>query len=131
MAKRYIIWDHSSNVITPSGDVFTPEEWLNKYPKYRDNNIIMVLANCENNGALIDSVAMMQFRAEAAGAIFPEGLSDHELLDAVEQFEDDYAAAQQAAAAEAAAQEAEYAAASLTAEQDVAAALAYKNMMDY
>lgn len=131
MAKRYVLWDKTSSVRTPSFEVFTAEEWKNRHPIAKEEDSVIVLANSYFNGGLIAELHQLIEIAESRGATFAEGLSDQELLDAIEQFEEEYAAAQQAAAEEAAAKELDYAAASLKAEQDVAGALTYQNMMNY
>ena len=41
---RYVIWDEVSDVFTPSGDVFTAEQWLSKYPAARHPQIDLVVA---------------------------------------------------------------------------------------
>ncbi|HWP52010.1 MAG TPA: hypothetical protein VN626_09985 [Clostridia bacterium] len=132
MAHRYKIWDKTSPVMTPAKRVITAEEWLNQYSFFIARpDAVMVLANKEYDGAMCESLQFLKERCEDMGAQFAENLSNQELLDAIEQFENDLAAAQQAAAEEAAAKEAEYAVASLKAEEDVAGALAYQNMMNY
>ncbi|HWP50091.1 MAG TPA: hypothetical protein VN626_00205 [Clostridia bacterium] len=132
MANRYKIWDRTSPVMTPAKKVFTSEEWLNQYTFFIERpEAVMVLANRDYDGAMCESLQFLKERCEEMGAQFAENLSNQELLDAIEQFENDLAAAQQATAEEAAAKEAEYAAASLKAEQDVAGAFAYQNMMNY
>ena len=32
MAKKYAIWDKQTTIITPIFEVFTPEQWLERYP---------------------------------------------------------------------------------------------------
>lgn len=32
MTKRYVIWDRTSSVITPIGEVLTPEQWIARRP---------------------------------------------------------------------------------------------------
>lgn len=115
--KRYQIWDHTSNVVTPSGELFTPEQWLDRYPAYCVEGAVMILAKGFQNGALIDELSMMKARAEQMGATFPEGLSNQETLEAIEAFEEELAAASAAAASEP------------TAEERIAAAMEYQNML--
>lgn len=47
---KYQIYDNVSDVITPSGKVFTAEEWLAKYPWARTHK--MIIANGVINGAV-------------------------------------------------------------------------------
>lgn len=117
MMKRYQIWDHESDVITPSGEVFTPEMWSEKYPAYCLTGAVMVISAGFVNGGLIDELSMMKARAEQMGAAFEESLAGDDLLQAIEAFEDELDAAQAEAAAEP------------TAEERIAAALEYQNMV--
>ncbi len=129
--SRYKIWDKVSNVKTNAGEVLAAEEWKTRYPVAREEDSVIILLNNYFDGGIFEELHHFKARCEASGAVFEENLTDKQLLEAIERFEDDYAAEQQTAAAAVAAQEAAYAAASLAAEQDMAAALAYKNMMDY
>ena len=52
--KRYAIWDKQSNIITPSGAVFTAEQWKQKFPAAALESITVVCAAGEINGARLD-----------------------------------------------------------------------------
>lgn len=131
MSTVYKIWDKQETIYTPSGEEFTPEQWMDRYKWAKSPEHVMVVFKNGYNGGFSERLDVLKFTCEQRGATFAEGLTDQELLDAIEQFENDFAAAQQAAAEEAAAKEAEYAAASLKADQTVAGAFAYQNMMNY
>lgn len=128
---KYKIWDKLSNIKTPSGEVLSAEDWKNRYPVAREDDSVIILSNSYFDGAIFEELHMLQTRCESMGASFTDGLSDQELLSAIEHFEDEYRAAQQASAEAAVQAEAEYAAESLAAEQAVAGALVYQNMMNY
>ena len=115
--KRYAIWDKQSNIITPSGAVFTAEQWKQKFPASALESITVVCAAGEINGALFSTLGQMKQTYALKGCDFSACTSNQEVLQAIEDFED----AEQAAAVEAAAEP--------TAEERIAAALEYQNLM--
>ena len=122
MTKRYQIWDKVSNVYTPSGNMYTAEEWINKYKWINIPGMVPVMSAGSINGALIDELHQMKSRYEQQGATFEDTLTDQQLLDAIEAFED-----QRNEEAKIAAQEA---AATPTAEERIAAAMEYANLLN-
>lgn len=121
MSKRYIIWDKSSDVYTPSGAKFTADQWIERYSWIDMPTAIPILSAGLFNGALIDELSQLKARCEQNGATFDEGLDNQALLDAIEAWED--------AQAEAAKQAAEEAAAVPTEGERIAAALEYQNLL--
>lgn len=122
MTKRYQIWDKVSNVYTPSGNMYTAEEWINKYKWINIPGMVPVMSAGNINGAMIADLASMKKNAIAQGCVFEDGLSDEQVLEAIEAWED-----QRAAEAKAAAQEA---ATTPTTEERIAAALEYQNLLN-
>lgn len=51
-SKKYVVWDEESIVVTPSGEVFTAEQWLDRYPMGRLDTIDLVLSGGAINGAI-------------------------------------------------------------------------------
>ena len=88
MAKRYAIWDKVSDIYTPVGEKLTAEQWVARYGWINAAGAVPVVAAGLINGALIDELGQMKTRYEQMGATFDEGLSNEELLDAIEEFED-------------------------------------------
>lgn len=94
---RYQIWDKVSRVITPSGEVFTAEQWADRYPMSKIDGIELVIAGGTINGAFCNEYTSMceiydsQMKTsgieEYSGGI-PEGLTERETLDLIEAFED-------------------------------------------
>ena len=91
MAKtpRYQIWDKQSDVITPIGEVLTPEQWMDRYPMARIPSIDLVISGGTINGAFCSEYTSFKDLYEDQGAEFPEGATQREVLDIIEQFEDD------------------------------------------
>ena len=89
MKKRYVIWDEKSDVYTPSGEVFSAEEWLNRYPIARLASEYLVISGASYNGGFCMVYSDMVDAYERMGCDFSECGSDMQLhLDAIEAFED-------------------------------------------
>lgn len=122
MLTKYQIWDKVSNVYTPSGNMYTAEEWINKYKWINIPGMVPVMSAGSINGAMIADLASMKKNAIAQGCEFTDDMSDEQVLEAIEAFED-----QRAADAKAAAEEA---ANTPTTEERIAAALEYQNLLN-
>ena len=114
MAKRYAIWDKKSNVITPSGSVFTPEQWIKKFPVAGLENITVVCAAGEINGGFFGTLGQMKQQYENMGADFSEASTDEAVLEVIEAFEDEQNKPKEQ---------------DPTAEERIAAALEYQNLL--
>ena len=112
MAKRYAIWDKKTTIITPIFEVFTPEQWMERYPVARIDSITVVCAAGEVNGAFFGTLGQMVQTYTAMGCDFSACTTDEEKLEAIEAFED----AMNTPSTDP------------TAEERIAAALEYQNM---
>ena len=88
MAKRYAIWDKQSPILTPIGEVFTPEQWINRYPIAGVPSITVVCAAGEINGGFFGTLGQMVQMYEAQGCDFNDCTTAEEKLEAIEAFED-------------------------------------------
>ena len=86
---RYKIWDREETIYTPSGAIFTAEEWIERHGWISNPKAIPVIADDLINGGLLSELNQMKKNAIAQGATFEEGLSNEELLEAIEAFEDE------------------------------------------
>lgn len=110
--KRYAIWNKEDVVITPSGAVFTAEQWMAKYPVAALPSITVVCSAGEINGGFFGTLGQMVQMYSAQGADFSACTTNEEKLEVIEAFED----AMNAPSNEA------------TAEERIAAALEYQVM---
>ena len=124
MAK-YQVWNRKDAIITPSGDVFTPEQWIAKHPIAGIETIKTVISGGTINGALLYEFTGFVERMEQQGCDFSTCKTDVEYLAAIEAFEN----AQAVAAAEAAEVEAAAAAESAETQARIAAALEAQVLM--
>ena len=122
MTNKYILWDKVSAVYTPGGTSYTAEEWINKYNWIKAPGAIPVMLAGVINGGFIGELNSMKRRCEQQGATFDPSLSGQALLDAIEAWEDERA--------EAAKQAAEEAANTPSAEERLAAAVEFQNLMN-
>ena len=121
MTKRYSIWDKVSDIYTPVGERLSAQQWIDRYGWIKAPGSVPVVAAGLINGALIDELSQMKNRYEQQGCVFTEEMSNQEILDAIEAFE-----AQRAAEAKAAAEEA---ANTPSAEERLAAAVEFQNLL--
>lgn len=111
---RYQVWNRTDSIITPSGEVFTPEQWIAKHPIAGIEAIKTVISGDVINGAILYEFTGFVKRMEQMGCDFSACTTDEEYLSAIEAFED----ARNAAAAN-----------EVTAEERIASALEYQNLM--
>ena len=111
--KRYAIWDKKSSIITPIGEVLSAEQWIARYPVAGVPSITVVCGAGEINGSFFGTLGQMVQMYEAQGADFSACVSDEDKLQVIEDFED----AMNAPSADP------------SAEERIAAALEYQNMM--
>ena len=86
--KRYAIWDKQTPIITPIGEVLTPEQWIARYPAAGVAFITVVCAAGEINGGFFGILSQMVQMYEAQGADFSGATTDEEKLEVIEAFED-------------------------------------------
>lgn len=84
---RYQIWDKVSPVITPIGEMLTPEQWIGRYPAA--GSIKTVCAGGELNGAFFGIFSSMVDMYGKNGCDFSACETDQDYLDAIEAFEDE------------------------------------------
>lgn len=86
--KRYKIWNKTDNILTPIGEVLTPEQWINRFPIAGVENITVICANGEINGAFFGTLGAMVETYEREGADFSGCNTDDEKLAVIEAFID-------------------------------------------
>jgi hypothetical protein len=127
--KRYAIWDKVSPVYTPSGEKFSPEQWIERYPVAGLESVTVICSVGEVNGGIFDTLNNMVQRYENEGCDFSTCTTAQEKLEAIEAFEDERAAKARAAAAERAQIKALHDEMTATSLSSIAASMDYQNMM--
>lgn len=85
---RYQIWNQTDPIITPSGAQFTAAEWAARYPWSKLPGVKMVISGGPINGGCALVFDDLVARAKKAGATITDGMTDEEILAAIEDFED-------------------------------------------
>lgn len=124
MAK-YAIWNKKDIILTPIGEVLTPEKWIERYPIAGLDNITVICAAGEINGAFFGTLGSMVDTYLKEGADFTACTTSEEKLAVIEAFDEERELAQREASAIAIANE-ELAATSLA---SIAASMEYQNML--
>ena len=123
--NRYSIWNKKDRIITPVGEVLTPEQWIERYPVAGVEGITVVCAYGEINGAFFGTLGQMVQMYENKGADFSGCATPEEKLAVIEEFDAQREAEAQAKAAEEAEQK-EMDSSSLA---SIAASMEYQNML--
>ena len=122
---RYAIWDKKSPVITPSGEVFTADQWKERYPVSKLDSVTVICAPGEINGAFFGTLGQMVEMYTQQGADFSSAKTPEEKLAVIEAFDAQKEEESRQAAAEAAAKE-DMNATSLA---SIAASMEYQNLL--
>ena len=123
--KKYTIWNKTDNILTPIGEVLTPEQWIERYPIAGVETITVICAAGEINGAFFGTLGQMVDLYEKQGADFSACKTDEEKLAVIEAFDEEREQSQKEASANAIANE-ELTATSLA---SIAASMEYQNML--
>ena len=86
--KRYAIWNKQDMIFTPIGEALTAEQWIQRYPIAGAEQITVVCAAGEINGAFFGTLGQMVQMYEAQGCDFSECVTNEDKLAAIEAFED-------------------------------------------
>lgn len=85
--SRYAIWNKQDQILTPSGKVFTAEEWKEKFPIASLANITVVCGGGEINGSFFGTLGQMKELYGAQGCDFTGCETGQAVLEAIEAFE--------------------------------------------
>lgn len=83
---RYAVWNKTDKIITPVGEVLSPEQWIERYPVAEV--LKTVCAGTTINGAFFGVFDQMVEMYQGMGCDFNGCESDQDFLDAIEAFED-------------------------------------------
>lgn len=86
--KRYQIWNGTDNIITPSGHQFTAQEWADKFPWVRAPGAKMIITTPPINGGVAEYFDSFVAMRKRQGVPIADGMTDEEILAAIEEWED-------------------------------------------
>lgn len=127
--SRYAIWNKQDPILTPIGEVLSAEQWIRRYPIAGINNITVVCAAGEINGAFFGTLGQMVEMYEMQGCDFSSCETAEDKIAAINLFIDNREAAAAAKAKASTEDEAANARVSAAALASIAAQLEYQNMM--
>ena len=88
--SRYVIWDKETPVITPVGEVFTAQQWKDRYPMSKIDGIDLVISGeSAVNGAFCNEYTSFVAIYKGQGCDFEGCETKQDYLDRIEQFEED------------------------------------------
>lgn len=83
---KYQIWDKISDVITPTMEVFAPEQWKERYPAANIDGIDLVIAAGNINGAFCQEyTSFISFYENEVD--FSQCTARQECIDLINEFE--------------------------------------------
>lgn len=123
--KKYAIWNKVDPILTPTGEVFTAEEWIARYPIAGLDRIIVVCSAGEINGGFFGTLGQLVPMYGNMGCDFSKCQTAEEELEAIEAFEE----AKEEEARLRAEAEAAKAEMNTMAIASIAASLEYQNML--
>lgn len=123
--KKYAIWNKQDPILTPIGEVFTAEQWIERYPIASLPTITVICSAGEINGGFFGTLGQLVEMYVTQGCAFTDDMTPEEKLAAIEAFDEEKAVIEKAKAEEKAALE-EVNTMSLA---SIAAQLEFQNMM--
>jgi len=85
---KYKIWDKQEPIYTPVGEVFTAQQWLDKWPWAKLPNTKCVISAGPINGAVMGEFSSFVEQYKKMGCPIDDAMTDEEILQAIEDFED-------------------------------------------
>ena len=86
--KKYALWDKKTQIITPTFEVFTAEQWMERYPAAKLDHVTVVCSAGEINGAFFGTLNQLKQMYEQRGCNFSDCVTDEEVLLVIEAFDD-------------------------------------------
>jgi hypothetical protein len=127
--NKYAIWNKQDLILTPIGEVLTPDQWIERYPIAGVPTVTVVCAAGEINGGFFGTLSQMVEMYETDGCDFTGCETPEDKINRINRYEierDVKMKAEAAAEAERKAYNEELNAMSMA---SIAAQLEYQNMM--
>ena len=87
MAK-YQIWNKTDNICTPSGKMYTAEEWARKFQWTNISGAKMIITTGIINGGVALEFETTKAQYKKIGANITDDMTDEQVLAAIEEYED-------------------------------------------
>ena len=119
--KKYAIWNKEDPIITPIGEVFSAEQWIDRYPVAGLPTVTVICAAGEINGGFFGTLGQMVEIYTNNGCDFSNCFTAEEKLAVIEAYDNEQEAKAKAAA--------EAAANAVSTDERIAAALEAQVLM--
>ena len=126
---RYAIWNKKDPVITPVGEIFTAEQWIQKHPMAGLEQITVVCGGGEINGSFFGTLGQMVNMYETEGCDFSSCNTPEEKIAQIEAFDKERNNKSHEAAKAKAEEDAFNAQLTATSLASIAASMEYQNML--
>ena len=84
---KYAIWNKQDMILTPSGAIFTAEQWKEQYPIAALDSVTVLCAAGELNGAFFGTLGQTVERYERRGLNFSSCVTAQDKVDLINAFE--------------------------------------------
>ena len=86
--KKYAIWDKKTPIYGGDGKIYTPEEWIDKYPIAGCDTVTVLCSSSVVNGAIFGVLEQKVLEYEAMGCDFSACKTNEEKLAVIEDFDE-------------------------------------------
>lgn len=85
---HYQFWDGVSDICTPSGDMFTAQQWRDRHAWVKVPGAKMIVSAGVINGGVAMEFTATKDLYKKLGANITDAMTDEEVLSAIEEYED-------------------------------------------
>jgi hypothetical protein len=85
---KYKIWDKEENLITPIGEVLTPEQVTERYPMAALEGMKFIVCDAPISMGVFMEFEQTKEHYKGLGVPIEEGMTDQEVLDAITSWEE-------------------------------------------
>lgn len=110
---KYKIWNGKDDLITPIGEILTAEQVVTKYPMAAKKDMKFVIVDAPISMGVFMELEQTKTAYKGMGVEITDDMTDQEVLDAISYFEENPVPVEP------------------TAEERIAAAMEYDNLMKY
>lgn len=85
---KYKIWNKQDNLITPIGEILTPEQVFERYPMARLENMKFIICDAPISMGVFMEFEQTKQTYKQMGVPITDDMTDQEVLDAITYFEE-------------------------------------------
>lgn len=85
---KYKIWNRTDNLITPIGEILTPQDVIDRYPMAGIPDMKFIVCDAPISMGVFMEFEQTKAMYEQQGVEFTEEMTDQDILDAISYFEE-------------------------------------------